>query len=160
MQSRRRADIDDIDGRIGEQDAIVAMRRADAMLLRERLNVVAARHDGRDLGVDAIDALIGVHMQLGDEAAADQADFYFRHSNALPPALPRRLGDVTRENDRPARGGYGADRSVRPATPSARLTPTWPETDSGCSAIERCEPPTRTLAPAPSPSEASALTPT
>src|SRR5262249_24458571 len=51
-------------------------------------------------------------------------------------------------------------RSVIPATPSARLMPTCPMTDSGCSITDRREPPIKTLAPAPRPSDASALAPT
>jgi hypothetical protein len=49
------------------------------MLLREMLDMIAARHQGSDLGIDAMDALIGVHVQFRDEAAADQANSYFAH---------------------------------------------------------------------------------
>jgi hypothetical protein len=38
------------------------------------------------------------------------------------------------------------ERSVSLATPSARLTPTCPDTDSGCTMIERPVPPTNALA--------------
>ena len=46
------------------------------------------------------------------------------------------------------------------AIPTARLTPTCPCSDSGCSEMVRLEPPTRTFAPPPRPSEASPLAPT
>jgi hypothetical protein len=59
-----------------------------------------------------------------------------------------------------ALGDYRTLRSVMPATPSARLTPTLPSTDSGCSAMERCDPPTSALAPTPTPSEALPEPPT
>jgi len=45
------------------------------------------------------------------------------------------------------------------ATPAATLRPVWPETDSGCSAIERPEPPTSTFAPTPTMAVASAVAP-
>src|SRR5262245_66472928 len=51
-------------------------------------------------------------------------------------------------------------RSVSPATPSARLTPTDPSTDSGCNAIDRLDPPTSAFAPTPRPSAMSPLAPT
>src|SRR6185436_21188625 len=50
--------------------------------------------------------------------------------------------------------------SVSPATPRARLTPTCPSTDSGCNDIPCAVPPTRTFAPAPTPTEISPLAPT
>src|SRR5262249_32747311 len=40
-----------------------------------------------------------------------------------------------------------AGRKCRSATPTARLSPTWPVTETGCSATVRLEPPTSTLAP-------------
>src|SRR5262245_38566987 len=51
-------------------------------------------------------------------------------------------------------------RSVSPATPSARLTPTDPSTDSGCNAIDRLDPPTSAFAPTTMPSAMSPLAPT
>src|SRR5215471_12145216 len=48
---------------------------------------------------------------------------------------------------------------VRAETPSDRLTPTEPSTDSGCSAIDRLEPPNSTLAPTPTPTPTALLTP-
>src|SRR5262249_15393873 len=73
MQRGRRADVDDVDLLVREQRAEIAIGRADAMLLGEVDDVVAARGDRRDLRVDAVDALIGVHVQLGRKSAADEA---------------------------------------------------------------------------------------
>ena len=58
------------------------MRLRDFVLLGEYLDLIAPRHDRGDLGVDAIDALIGIHMQLGDKAAADETDPYLGHRSA------------------------------------------------------------------------------
>jgi hypothetical protein len=52
-----------------------------------------------------------------------------------------------------------AARNLSRETPSVTSTPTLPSTDNGCSAIDRCEPPTRTFAPKPNPIATSALTP-
>ena len=79
VQIRRRANIDHVDCRIGEKRTIVAMRLRDFVLLGEYLDLIAPRHDRGDLSVDAIDALIGMHMQFGDEAAADETDPYLGH---------------------------------------------------------------------------------
>jgi hypothetical protein len=46
------------------------------MALGEIGGVIAARRNGGDLDIHPIDPPIGLHMQLGDEAAADQADFH------------------------------------------------------------------------------------
>jgi hypothetical protein len=82
VQIRRRANIDHVDCRIGEKRTIVAMRLRDFVLLGESLDLIAPRHDRRDLGGDAIDALIGIHMQFGDEAAADETDSDLGHRRA------------------------------------------------------------------------------
>jgi len=50
--------------------------------------------------------------------------------------------------------------SVSRATPSAKLTPSWPSTDSGCREIVRSDPPTSALAPKPRPNDISPLAPT
>src|ERR1700676_1226920 len=44
--------------------------------------------------------------------------------------------------------------SSRLSSPAATLSPTWPCTLSGCSAIELFEPPTSTLPPTPTPTDA------
>ena len=48
----------------------------------------------------------------------------------------------------------------REATPTARLSPMPPPTETGCNATVRSEPPIRTLAPRPAPKLASPLAPT
>jgi hypothetical protein len=37
-------------------------------------NMVAPRRDGFDVDIDSVDTPVGVHMQLRNEAAADQTD--------------------------------------------------------------------------------------
>ena len=49
---------------------LVVSDDGDDYPLATKLDMVAARHDRRDLGVNAIDALIGVHVQFRDETAA------------------------------------------------------------------------------------------
>ena len=51
-------------------------------------------------------------------------------------------------------------RSVRFATPNAKLSPIWPSTDNGCSVIVRRDPPISTLAPRPRPRAMLPLAPT
>jgi hypothetical protein len=82
MQRRRRADIDDVDRRIGQQRPIVAIGLRDLMFLGERLDLIAARDGRHDLGADAVDALIGVHMQFGDKARTDKSDPDLGHARA------------------------------------------------------------------------------
>jgi hypothetical protein len=82
MQRRRRADIDNIDGRIGQQRTIVAIGLSDLVLLRERLDLIAARYGGHHLGADAVDAFVGVHVQFGDKARADESDPDLGHARA------------------------------------------------------------------------------
>ena len=55
---------------------------------------------------------------------------------------------------------YLPGRSSRLSNPAAMLTPTWPCTLKGCSAIELAEPPTSTLPPTPTPSVALPCAPT
>ncbi len=55
---------------------------------------------------------------------------------------------------------YRPGRSSRLSNPAATLTPTWPCTLKGCSAIELAEPPTSTLPPTPTPSVALPCAPT
>ena len=51
-------------------------------------------------------------------------------------------------------------RSVRFATPNARLSPIWPSIDNGCNVIVRRDPPISTLAPRPTPIATLPLAPT
>ncbi len=55
---------------------------------------------------------------------------------------------------------YLPGRNSKLSNPAAMLTPTWPCTLSGCSAIELAEPPTSTLPPTPTPSVALPCAPT
>ena len=55
---------------------------------------------------------------------------------------------------------YGAKCRRSRETPAVRSRPVLASTERGCSAIERCEPPTSALAPSPAPTETSALAPT
>src|SRR5277367_1960734 len=57
-------------------------------------------------------------------------------------------------------GVHGAGRSFSADTPSETLMPTEPSRDSGCNAKVRPDPPTRTLAPPPTPIPTSPETPT
>src|SRR5262249_37822561 len=52
------------------------------VLVGEIEHVVAARGTRRHLRVEAIDPLIGVHVQLGDKAASDKANSDLRHRRA------------------------------------------------------------------------------
>ena len=75
--------------------------------------------------------------------------------NAPPHCRPHTAAAGARTDALSARG-----RRRSSATPTARLSPTWPVTDSGCSATVRFEPPTSTLAPSPAATVASAVAPT
>jgi hypothetical protein len=70
MQIGWRADVDDVEVLVGDQFLEAAIGLADAVLLREFSNVIAARRHRGHLRIDAIDALVRIHVQLGDEAAA------------------------------------------------------------------------------------------
>jgi hypothetical protein len=56
-------------------------------------------------------------------------------------------------------GRQSASCSFSAATPTARLTPTSPSSETGCSETVLLVPPTSTLAPPPTPTLASAVTP-
>ena len=79
VQVRRRADVDDVDAAIGDQLVEAAMARWNPVLARKLHDMIAARRHRRHLDIDAVDAPIGIHVQLGNEAAADQTDPDFRH---------------------------------------------------------------------------------
>src|SRR5262245_19250494 len=82
MQRGWRADIDDVDLRVGEQVLEIAIGSRDLMLLGEIEHVVAARGNRRHLRIEPIDPPIGVHVQLGDKAASDKANSDLRHRRA------------------------------------------------------------------------------
>ncbi len=79
VQHRRRADVDDVDLPVGQQIAEIATGFWDLMLPGEIDHMVAARRNGRHGRVDPVHALVGIHVQLGDEAASDKANSHFRH---------------------------------------------------------------------------------
>src|SRR5262245_31875447 len=55
------------------------MRSADLMLFGKIEHMVAARGNRRQLRVQPIDPLIGVHVQLGNKPTSDKAYSDFRH---------------------------------------------------------------------------------
>jgi hypothetical protein len=80
VEGWRRADVDDVDLRVTEKRAPIAVSVRDAEPACEVEHVVAARDDGTNLRVDPENASIGMHMQLRDEAAADHADPNLLHA--------------------------------------------------------------------------------
>src|SRR5262249_45990819 len=66
MQRGWRADIDDVDLRVGEQALEIAIGSGDLVLLGEIEHVVAARGNRGHLRIEPIDPPIGVHVQLRD----------------------------------------------------------------------------------------------
>jgi hypothetical protein len=79
VQHRRRTDIDNIDVRIGDKVAKASIRRCNLVLLGKIHNVIAPCGDGLDLGLDTVNAPVGVHMQMCDKPAPDQTDLHRRH---------------------------------------------------------------------------------
>src|SRR5262249_39542981 len=79
-----------------------------------------------------------------------------------PRGCPWRLTQKVRldANSRSLCFGYRDGSSLRPATPSARLTPTCPPTESGGGVIVLLDPPISKFAPTPTPTETSPLAPT
>ena len=86
VQIGRRADVDDVDFAIGDQVAEAAVRGRNLVPAGKIDDVVTPGCDGPDFDIDAIDAPVGIHVQLGNEAAAGQADPDFRHSR-MPPVV-------------------------------------------------------------------------
>ena len=85
VQIGRGADVDDVDVRVGDQVAKSPVGRRDAMFLGKIDDMVAARRNGFHLRREPVDALVGIHVQLGNKPAPDQAHSYFCHP-LLPPA--------------------------------------------------------------------------
>ena len=79
MQIGRRADVYDIDLAVGDQIAKRAAGHRDPVPTGEIENMLSPRRDGPDLDIDAVDALVGIHMQLRNEATSRQTDPDFRH---------------------------------------------------------------------------------
>ena len=86
VQIGRRADVDDVDFAIGDQVTKAAVRGGYPVPAGKIDHVVAPGRDGPDFDIDAVDAPVGIHVQLRNEAAAGQADPDFRHSR-LPPVV-------------------------------------------------------------------------
>ena len=74
VQIGRRADVDDIELAVGDQVAKAAIRRRDLVPAGKFENMIAPRRDGPDLDIQAVDALVRIHMQLRHKAAAGQTD--------------------------------------------------------------------------------------
>jgi hypothetical protein len=49
--------------------------------------MVTACRDGRDVDIDTVNAPVGIHVQLRNEAAPDQTDPDFRHCRCLRAAV-------------------------------------------------------------------------
>ena len=79
-----------------------------------------------------------------------------RTAALISKAAPMCRGGLGDPNGRPV---YGAACNVIDATPAATLSPVVPSMLSGCSAIVLLLPPTRALAPSPTPTVAPAVTP-
>jgi hypothetical protein len=79
-----RANVDDIDLAVGDQIAKAAIRRRDFVSAGKLHDVVAARRDGPDLNIHAVDAPVAMHVQLRHKAAAGQTDPDFCHRTCLP----------------------------------------------------------------------------
>src|SRR5499427_153047 len=58
------------------------MRSEDLVLFGKIAHMVAARGNRRQLRVEPIDPLIGVHVQLGNKPTSDKAYSDFRHRRA------------------------------------------------------------------------------
>ena len=89
VQVGRRADVDDIDFAVGDQVAEAAVRGRNPVPAGKIDDVFAPGRDGPDFDIHAVDAPVGIHVQLGNEAAAGQADPDFRHSRMPPVAAVR-----------------------------------------------------------------------
>jgi hypothetical protein len=59
------------------------------------------------------------------------------------PVIGPHSRDPLARNDGESGNAYLPGLSSKPSDPAAMLTPTWPSTHKGCSAIELAEPPTR-----------------
>src|SRR5438093_6596617 len=79
VQIGRRADVDDIDISVGDQVAKAAIRRRDLVATGKRDDMIASGRNGPDFDIHAVDTPVGMHVQLGYEAAAGQTDPDFRH---------------------------------------------------------------------------------
>ena len=88
MQHRRRADIDEVKIAVSDQIAKISVRRGDLMFLGKIDDLGASCGNCADFHLKTINALICIHMQLGDKAAPDKAHFHFCHPALLNLACP------------------------------------------------------------------------
>ena len=79
------------------------------MLLGEIDNMIATGGNRRHLGVEPVDPAVGVHVQLGDEAAPDETHSYLGHRARSLPEDHRWERTVTSDS------GRSAQRSQWPA---------------------------------------------
>ena len=80
VQMGWRADVDHIELAVGDQVTEAAVRRRDLMPARKIDDMVAPCRDRAYFNLYSVDAPVGMHVQLGHEAAARQTDPDFRHS--------------------------------------------------------------------------------
>jgi hypothetical protein len=106
--------------------------------------------------------MLAVVTQKRDSSSDSAGDAqYAQKYRQLPSPRPASTKPDHRLSSRPdAAKPSVVYRSVSRATPSAKLIPTWPSTDSGCREIVRWDPPTSSLAPRPRPNDALPLAPT
>src|SRR6516162_10520155 len=84
MQCRRRADIDDVNLGVIEQVAVITICLANVVFLGEVKDMIAPRGNGCHLGVNAVDAIVSIHMQFSDKATSDKTDHHLWHRDTLP----------------------------------------------------------------------------
>ena len=75
----RRADIDDVNRGIIQQVAVIPESDGNIPFAGKCFDMVSARNDGAHFDVEAIDPAIGMHVEIADEATADQPHGYFLH---------------------------------------------------------------------------------
>jgi hypothetical protein len=110
----------------------------------KRENVAAVHRDGRHVSSTALRGVL----------TTKQSSLRFGNwitSRSLPTGAHSR-DPLARSDESALR--YRPGRSSRLSSPAATLNPVWPCTLSGCSAIELSEPPTSTLPPSPTPTDA------
>jgi hypothetical protein len=64
---------------VSQQVFVVSGYAWDLMLLGELSQVIRQRRYPRNFGIHAIDALVGIHVKLGNKPAANQADVHAFH---------------------------------------------------------------------------------
>ncbi len=113
MQRRRRADVDHVDFGVGQQRAPVALCVRNAEAAGKLRHAVAERAYDAHLHVEAEHAAIGVHVQRGDETAADQAHSYSLHALTSLPRQSCIFQEGGRQHKSPYRSAQRAPTSCR-----------------------------------------------